>query len=104
MGIQGIQTAFIQPISPMTFSKIGETEKSTEGSSSFFNVLKDAVSEYSSLQEAAEADSTALALGETDNLAQIQIDSLKVEAALQTTVQLTSRVVNTYKEIMQMTV
>ena len=100
----GIQVASIQPISPMTFSKIGETEKSTDSSTSFMNVLKDAVSEYSSLQATADADSAALALGETDNLAQIQIDSLKAEAALQTTVQLTSRVVSTYKEIMQMSV
>ena len=100
----GIQVTPIQPIKPMTFSKIGETEKSTDSSASFMNVLKDAVSEYSSLQATADADSAALALGETDNLAQIQIDSLKAEAALQTTVQLTSRVVSTYKEIMQMSV
>lgn len=100
----GIQATFIQPISPMTFSKIGETEKSSGASTSFSNVLKDAVNEYTALQETADADSTALALGETDNLAQIQIDSLKAEAALQTTVQLTSRVVSSYKEIMQMPV
>lgn len=93
----------IQPISKMTFSKIGETD-STEASAPFLNVLKDAVSEYASKQETADADNTALALGESDNLAQIQIDSLEAETALQTTVQLTSRVVNAYKEIMQMSV
>ena len=97
----GIQATPIQPISPMTFSKIGEAEKSTDSSTSFLSIFKDAVSEYASLQKTADADSTALALGETDNLAQIQIDSLKAEAALQTTVQLTSRAVNAYKEIMQ---
>ena len=100
----GINVAATQPISPMTFSKIGDTEKSTNASVPFTNFLKDAISEYSSLQATADADSAALALGETDNLAQIQIDSLKAEAALQTTVQLTSRVVSTYKEIMQMSV
>ena len=100
----GIQVTPIQPIKPRTFSKIGETENNTGASTSFMNVLKDAVGEYASLQETSDANSTALALGDTDNLAQIQIDSLKAEAALQTTVQLTSRVVSTYKEIMQMSV
>ena len=94
----------IQPIQPMTFSKIGETEKTTESSTPFLNVLKDAVNEYTALQKTADEDSTALALGEADNLAQIQIDSMKAETALQTTVQLTSRVVNAYKEIMQMNI
>lgn len=94
----------IQPIQPMSFSKIGEIEKGAESSTSFLNTLKDAVNEYAALQQSVDADNTALALGETDNLAQIQIDSLKAEAALQTTVQLTSRVVNAYKEIMQMSV
>lgn len=94
----------IQPIQPMTFSKIGEIEKNAEPSAPFSNVLKDAVDEYATLQKTVDADNTALALGDGDNLAQIQIDSLKAEAALQTTVQLTSRVVNAYKEIMQMSV
>ncbi len=94
----------IQPIANMALSKIGETEKSTESSAPFLNVLKDAVSEYTSQQEKADADNQALALGESDNLVQIQIDTLEAETALQTTVQLTSRVVNAYKEIMQMSV
>lgn len=94
----------IQPIQPMTFSKIGETEKNAESSTPFLNILKDAVNEYTSLQKTVDEDSTALALGDADNLAQIQIDSFKAEAALQTAVQLTSRVVNAYKEIMQMNI
>ena len=42
--------------------------------------------------------------GDADDLAQIQINSMKTSTLLQTTVQLTSRMVNTYKEIMQMQV
>jgi len=94
----------IQSIQPMTFSKIGETEKHTESSTPFLNILKDAVSDYTSMQKTSDEDGTALVMGEADNLAQIQIDSLKTEAALQTTVQLTSRALNAYKEIMQMNV
>ena len=94
----------IQPIQKMAFSKIGEAEKGSESSAPFLNILKDAASEYTSKQETLDSEKTALALGSTDDLAQIQIDSLEAETALQTTVQLTSRAVNAYKEIMQMSV
>lgn len=91
----------IQPIKPMTFSKIGETQTGADPTSVFSNILKDAVSEYSTLQETSDKDTIDLAIGNADNLAQMQINSMKAETALQTTVQLTSRVVNAYKEIMQ---
>jgi len=94
----------VSSIQPMTFSKISGVEKGSGSSTPFVNVLKEAADEYTSLQKIADADSEALALGDADNLAQIQINSLKAEAALQTTVQLTSRVVSTYKEIMQMNI
>ncbi|MEA4894348.1 MAG: flagellar hook-basal body complex protein FliE [Oscillospiraceae bacterium] len=94
----------IQPIQKLNFSKIGETEGSTDSSSQFLNILKDAVNDYASLQQTTDSDNASLALGDVDNLAQLQINSLKAEAALQTTVQLTSRAVNAYKEIMQMSV
>ena len=94
----------IQPIQKMAFSKIGEAEKTTESSAPFLNILKDAISDYSTKQDAVDSEKAAWALGGSDDLAQIQIDSLEAETALQTTVQLTSRAVNAYKEIMQMSV
>jgi len=97
----------IEPIQKMRFTAIGEAGEAAGGGESsvpFANVLKDAISEYSSLQAEEDAVSQALALGELDDPAQMVIASMKAEAALQTTVQLTSRMVNTYKEIMQMQV
>ncbi len=95
----------IQPIKPMVFSdeKIENSGK-TESAVPFANMLRDAINEYETLSEATEQDANALAMGEADNLAQIQINSMKAQAALQTTVQLTSRAVNAYKEIMQIQV
>lgn len=95
----------IQPIKPMIISD-GKSENAgkTESGIPFSNVLKDAINEYEDLQQVTEQDTNSLAMGEADNLAQIQINSLKAQAALQTTVQLTSRAVNAYKEIMQMQV
>ena len=93
----------IQPIKPIEFSdeKVPKSEN-TESSVPFANMLKEAVNEYESLQQTAGEDAVDLAIGDTDNLAQIQINSMKEQAALQTVVQLTSRTVNAYKEIMQM--
>ena len=67
-------------------------------------MLSDAIKDYETSQKTADDDTNELALGNSDNLAQIQIDSLKSQTALQTTVQLTSRMVTAYKEIMQMQV
>lgn len=97
----GIQTFSIQP---MTITKFGEMKTGADTPSSFADILKNTIGEYQSLQHTVDVDSTALALGETDDLAQVQINSLKAQAALQTAVQLTSRAVSAYKEIMQMSI
>ena len=97
----------MQPIQKMNFSPekaVQTTAADTTASIPFADVLQNAVNECSSLQQTADAESQQLALGNADNLAQITIDSLKARAALQTTVQLTSRIVGAYKEIMQMQV
>jgi len=94
------------PIKKMDFSSseniAGKDSVSSPGSLPFQDILNDSLKELSAAEEAAAEDSANLALGNADDLAQIQINSLKAEAALQTTVQLTSRVINAYKEIMQM--
>lgn len=96
----------IVPISPMEFS---ESAKPVEGGGNgtdsampFQNILRDSFLELEQAEKTASDDSVRLALGNADDLAQIQINALKAQAAVQTTVQLTTRVVNAYKEIMQM--
>jgi len=93
----------IQPIKPIAFleERIAKAENAGDAVP-FASMLKEAVNEYETLQQTAEQDAAALTMGDADNLAQIQISSMKEQAALQTVVQLTSRAVNAYKEIMQM--
>lgn len=98
------------PIIPMEkikgLSAPGTTGGGAENSSatSFQTVLGDYLREADRLMQTAEQDEARLVLGQADDLAQIQINALKAEAALQTAVQITSRAVNAYKEIMQMQV
>ena len=94
---------FISPIQPMElgFDKT-ETGVSNQGGLPFQNILSQAIEQTNELTQISEQDGEALALGDVDNLAQIQINSMKATAMLQTTVQITTKVVNAYKEIMQM--
>ena len=90
----------IQPIERMSFGQT-VTEPTKKGSG-FGNILQNAMKDLEALQKQSAEDSRKLALGEIDNIAQVQINSLKTSTMLQTTVQLTSRAVGAYKEIMQM--
>ena len=97
----------IEALKPLPFDKASPAVENRDSDSSaipFADILKDAVANYADINQTANAGTQALALGDVDNLAQLQIDSMKASAALSTTVQLTSRVVSAYKEIMQMQV
>ena len=97
---------FIVPVEAMTGleklqeARQAETPKASGGS--FKDILSQAYADYQQAKNVADQDGYLLAFGEADNLAQIQINTMKAEAMLQTTVQLTSRIVSAYKEIMQM--
>lgn len=93
----------IQPIESLDFSQDLQQIQSSDDST-FKNVLSQAVNELEENQAIVKENDYSLALGDVDNLAQLQIDSLKTQTLLQTTVQLTTRAVNAYKEIMQMQV
>ena len=93
----------IQPIQLMDFSKGSENNtKEVNSSGSFQNFLENAIEEVNQTTQAASDDGYSLAIGDTDDLAQLQINGLKATAMIQTAVQITSRAVNAYKEIMQM--
>lgn len=98
--------AFIEPIEPiqpmekMAFGAVSPQE-GTQGSG-FGEILSNAVQELENAQKQSDADSVRLALGDVDDIAQVQINALKTATMVQTAVQLTTRAVNAYKEIMQM--
>lgn len=93
----------IEPIHPLV-SLSSSSDSVTDKKSSFQTLLNQSVDQLEHLESVSKSDSTKLATGDTDHLAQMQINMLKAEVAMQTTVQVTSRVVNAYKEIMQMQV
>lgn len=101
---------FIVPISslqPMqSLQSAGSVNKvsAPEPKNGFAGFFQEALSNARETQAVAQQDSIDLALGKTDNLAQVMINAAKASTATQLTVDITSRAVSAYKEIMQMQV
>lgn len=97
---------FIVPISQM--SSFAELQKQTSDTQQaagthmpFADVLQDAVKTMQETQEVSRQDAYDLAMGRSDDLHSVMIHSTQASTALKLTVELATRAVNAYKEIMQ---
>ena len=70
--------------------------------SSFASIIQEAIENLQQSQQAAAEDSYNLAMGDISSLHSMMINSAMEATAVETVVQLTSRAVSAYKEIMQM--
>lgn len=68
----------------------------------FVNMLKDAMQTVEETRAIASEDSVNLALGQTDDLHTMQINSVKAATAVEFTVGLASRALSAYNEIIRM--
>jgi flagellar hook-basal body complex protein FliE len=101
---------FIVPITPLP--SIGSVEQadslrqSTEKNVHipFADIFQETLTNYEEAKAVSSEDAYRLAMGLEDDLHTVMINSEKATAALELTVQLTSKAVNAYKEIMQMQV
>ena len=94
---------FIVPIKPMEkmdFASSAPTQAAA--GTPFQQFLEKSAEALKSATETAQEDNYHLAFGDVDDLARVQINAMKAESMIQTAVQLTTRAVNAYKEIMQM--
>jgi len=75
----------------------------TDGSfSSVLGAMMSAVNETNDLQNAAEEEEIRFALGYSDNTHDLTIAETKAEVALQYTIAVRDKILDAYKEIMQM--
>ena len=74
------------------------------GGASFMDFLNDAIKDANNLQVEAEQLNQAFATGMNDNLHQVMIASEKADIALQFTIQIRSKLLEAYQEIMRMQV
>ena len=94
---------FIVPITPLNVStEIQPKNNTLESASGFQTIFDDLITQARETQEVANQDSMNLALGQTDDLHTIMINAEKAAIALELTVQVTSKAINAYNEIMRM--
>ncbi len=98
-GINGLNS--ISSISKSAFSN-AEKAESVEGS--FANYFKDALTKVSDLEKESTALTEDFAAGNTDNIHQVLIAAEKADVALQFTMQIRNKIMDAYKEIMNMQV
>ncbi len=91
----------ITPVSVQSTEAVGKTEKAALP---FADVLASAIETAKETRKIAQEDSYRLAMGEMDDLHTMMINSSKATAALEFTVELTSRAVSAYNEILRMQV
>ena len=70
----------------------------------FADILQDSIRNLQETQAVSQKDAYDLAMGRSDDLHTIAIHSAQATAALEMTVQVATRAVNAYKEILQMQV
>lgn len=96
---------FLVPLSSLPTIQGQETmtgQQQKEGKIPFANVMQQAIQQMQESRQIAAEDSYQMAMGNTSDLHTMMIHSAMETTAVETAVQLTSRVVSAYKEIMQM--
>ncbi len=105
MDIASIQSA-LQSVqnSTLTSSSLFTDKMETNGEdfSSIFNAMIDSLNETNDLQNAAEEEEIRFALGESENTHDLLIAQTKANVALQFTVAVRDKMLEAYREIMQM--
>lgn len=92
----------IQPLETANQENGGAAPQQQTGKQSFAGIMEEAIATLRQTQEAAVADSYDLAMGDVASLHNMMINATMEATAVETAVQLTSRAVSAYKEIMQM--
>lgn len=98
---------FIVPLSGMApLQSVAQPKEAAASASTagvpFADVLSNAMRNMQQTQTVSEQDAYELALGQTDDLHTLQINSVKSMAAVEMAVGATSRVLSAYNEIMRL--
>ena len=94
---------FIVPISPMRLeSQIHTPQNQANVTNGFSNVLNQAIENVKESQQAADQSAQSLLMGQSDDLHTVMIQAEQAALALELTVQVTSKAINAYNEIMRM--
>lgn len=96
-GISGLST-----LSPLLKGNISNTENTDSLEKTFASYLMDELTKVSDLEKESTALTEDFAAGRTDNIHQVLIAAEKADIALQFTMQIRNKIMDAYKEIMNM--
>lgn len=99
MAVSGI--GGFSAISPVSYD-INKVADNSDISVSFGDMLKGALEKVNSLQADAENTAIDFASGKIDNIHQVTIAAEKADLALQFTMQVRTKILDAYNEIMRM--
>lgn len=103
-----ISTTFITPLTSMpTVSSLDKDSNnllSNEDNSelSFSETLRQKIQNVKDLEQKSLDSAYAVSMGQTEDIEGAMIDATRASVAIETAVQITTRAVNAYKEIVQM--
>jgi len=106
-----INTNFITPLTGMTEMKPMNTAgvsnlrtniEKEESNKTFGDTLREKIQNVKDLETKSLDSAYAVAMGQTEDIEGAMIDATRASVAIETAVQITTRVVNAYKEITQM--
>ena len=83
-------------------SQIQTPQNQVNVSNGFSNVLNQAIENVKESQQAADQSAQSLLMGQSDDLHNVMIQAEQAALALELTVQVTSKAINAYNEIMRM--
>ena len=103
-----ISTTFITPLTSMptvsSLDKDSNNLSSNEENSelSFFFFFRQKIQNVKDLEQKSLDSAYAVSMGQTEDIEGAMIDATRASVAIETAVQITTRAVNAYKEIVQM--
>lgn len=92
----------LPPLSSPVSGDAGQTRAVPQLTSSFADYLNQAIRETSDLQHEADQAAVKLATGEIQDVHQVMITAEKASLAMQLTIQIRNKVLESYQEIMRM--
>ena len=93
----------MQAIKPMQSWGSGKTNvENDESEMSFGDTLRSKIQNVKDLEQKSLASAYDISMGNTEDIESAMIDATKASVAIETAVQVTTRAVNAYKEIIQM--
>lgn len=104
MSVTNLNAIETIPVSQPSESQWKQKVSPGEAHASFANQLKNAIDGVNQAQVESDQKTKALARGEIDDLHDVMITSQKAGITMKTTVEMQSKVVEAYKEIMRMQV